>query len=52
MNPKPFMSFTSVILPVPCLEKWASISALVAIQASFCVSGRLYVNAQAVARDP
>lgn len=35
MNPKPFISLTSVILPVPCLEKWASMSALVATQAAF-----------------
>lgn len=33
MKPKPFISLTSVILPVPCLEKWVSMSALVAIQA-------------------
>lgn len=30
MKPKPFMSLISTILPVPCLLKWASMSALVA----------------------
>jgi hypothetical protein len=31
MKPKPFISFTSVMSPVPCFAKWASMSALVAV---------------------
>lgn len=31
MNPNPFMSLISVISPVPCVLKWASTSALVAV---------------------
>src|SRR5271170_2033971 len=30
MKPNPFMSLISVILPVPCVLKWSSISCLVA----------------------
>ena len=37
MNPKPFMSLISVISPVPWVLKWASTSALVAVDG--CQSG-------------
>lgn len=41
MKPKPFISFTSVISPVPWVAKWASISALVAVpKQKQSVSGR------------
>lgn len=32
MNPKPFINLISVISPVPCVWKWPSTSALVALR--------------------